>query len=69
MEEPPPWLVISADPAVPKDIQAVLDRGEATAITLAASLPADLLPMDEGKGRSMAEALGLRVARTINILA
>jgi predicted nucleic acid-binding protein len=45
-----------------------LDRGEADAISLAISLHADLLLMDERKGRRVAQEQGLAVAGTVTLL-
>lgn len=45
-----------------------LDEGEAEAIALALTRNADLLLMDERKGRAKAKALGLHVVGTIGVL-
>ena len=45
-----------------------LDRGEAEAIVLAEESRADYLLMDEKRGRSMAEARGLRVIGLLGLL-
>ena len=69
MDAPPSWLVIYPDPPIPEDLIDVLDPGEAAAIALAEQLLDSVLLMDERKGRRLAEARGLQVAGTLNVLA
>jgi len=49
-------------------LRAVLDEGEACAIALARLLQADLLLIDEKKGRLEAERLGLRYIGLVGVL-
>jgi hypothetical protein len=49
-------------------LEADLDVGEAEAITLAMELKADLLLLDERKGRAVAKQLGLRFIGILGIL-
>lgn len=50
------------------ELQNYLDTGEAEAIVLAIELKADLIIMDERKGRAMAESYGLPVVGLLGIL-
>jgi predicted nucleic acid-binding protein len=58
----PDWLNVRMDfdRKVLKTLSRVLDAGEAEAIALAKAIGADLLIIDEKRGRVIAEDLGLR---------
>src|ERR1043166_3761595 len=59
--EPPPWLEIRPDPARDATLDsAALDRGERAAITLALSLKAEIVLMDDQDGVAVARRQGLR---------
>ena len=64
----PAWLEV-ADPAGPVLAAAAgLDLGEATAITLAVERSADLLLIDERKGRLVAGGLGLTARGALGVV-
>ena len=65
---PPSWLVVTSGPAPDDPYLASLDAGEAAAITLALSLPADLVLMDDRAGVAAARAKKLNVIGTIGVL-
>jgi len=64
----PPWLTVS--PVLPQDDPAFhrLDDGENATITLALTVHADLVLMDDRAGVAVARAMGLTVVGTIGIL-
>ncbi|MBI4910828.1 MAG: DUF3368 domain-containing protein [Acidobacteria bacterium] len=63
---PPAWIEIVE--ANELDPNVGLDKGETAAISLAASIQADLLLMDERRGVTVARGKGLRVTGTLGIL-
>ena len=66
--QPPDWCEIRPDPPSDPALQ-FLDPGERAAITLALSLDADRLLIDEWEGRAEAERRHLFVTGTLGILA
>lgn len=64
---PPSWLTIQAVPVIDETLNA-LDPGEQAAITLAQTLPADLLIIDERLGRRFASDRGIPIIGTLGIL-
>lgn len=56
------------DAALASLLKTELDEGEAEAITLALESAADVVLLDERRGRQRAEALGLRVTGVLGIL-
>ena len=70
MQRPPNWLEIVSRP---QDTEAApslagLDAGEQAAITLAESLRADLLLIDDRAGATIAQRRGLAVTGTLGVL-
>lgn len=66
ISQPPAWLLIRTPSHV--DPQIRLGHGEAEAISLAVEMHAALVLMDDRRGRREAEARGLSVAGTLNVL-
>ena len=64
------WIEIRevTDRSLVEALLPELDRGEAEAIALAKELKADLLLMDERRGRGVASRLGLRFVGLLGIL-
>jgi predicted nucleic acid-binding protein len=65
---PPAWLEVRPDPPDDPSLD-FLDSGERAALTLAQSLSADELLIDERAGRAEAERRRLRVTGTLGVLA
>ena len=68
IDQPPPWLEILPDPPLDPRL-ASLDPGERSAITLAVSLGAKRLLIDDWDGRAEAERRHLLVTGTLGVLA
>jgi len=66
--QPPEWLVVMQVDEI-DDRTVLLGRGESEAITLALRIKADLLLIDERKGRQKATDLGLEITGTLAVLA
>ncbi|MGG6295020.1 DUF3368 domain-containing protein [Leptolyngbya sp. AN02str] len=64
---PPSWLTIQTVPIIDTTLSS-LDPGEQAAITLAQTLPADLLIIDERLGRRIAEERGIAIIGMLGIL-
>lgn len=63
----PPWLTVQTVSVMDETLSA-LDPGEQAAITLAQTLPADLLVIDERLGRQIASDRGIPIIGTLGIL-
>lgn len=68
IERPPVWLDIAPDPPSDESL-AALDPGERAAISLAISLKAHRLLIDDADGRAEAERRQLKVTGTLGVLA
>ncbi|NJL91859.1 MAG: DUF3368 domain-containing protein [Coleofasciculaceae cyanobacterium SM2_1_6] len=64
---PPAWLTVQTVSGVDSTLNA-LDLGEQAAITLAQTLPADLLIIDERLGRDVASDRSIPIVGTLGIL-
>jgi predicted nucleic acid-binding protein len=64
----PAWLRISEPTADSGSGLGHLDRGERDALLLGIEMRADVVLMDEARGREAAQAMGLRVIGTIGVL-
>ena len=62
------WLVVETPATPPPRLQFALDAGETEAIALALSVGADVLLMDEKRGREAARRQGLNVAGALGEL-
>src|SRR5437870_8951708 len=67
ISQPPKWLEVRPDPALEPALQ-LLDPGEAAALSLAESLQADAVLIDDLAGRTEAERRHLTVTGTLGVL-
>jgi predicted nucleic acid-binding protein len=67
-DSPPNWLEVRAPTSIDPSLTALLDLGEASAISLAKEIHADRLLIDDRDGRQIARNLGLYVAGTLAVL-
>mgnify|MGYP001793414879 CR=1 FL=1 len=64
----PDWLFVQSVALSPEQDLALLDVGEREAIALAEHLQADVILLDERRGRTLATARGLRVVGLLGVL-
>lgn len=69
-DELPIWIKTQAakDIGRKKDLEAILDKGEASSIALSLEIENSLLIIDESKGRKIANSLNLKIIGTIGVL-
>ena len=67
MSSLPTWISVRSIPTLPADLRS-LDQGEAEAIALAVATGAELVLLDERRGRRAAREQQLNVAGTIGVL-
>lgn len=65
-----PWLEVKAlaDYSLATQLQTLLDPGESEAIILAEELGADVLLIDEAKGRKIAQQRGIAITGLLGVL-
>lgn len=66
----PAWIKIRAakDSVRKKELEAILDKGEASSIALSLEIENSLLIIDENKGRKIANSLNIQIIGTIGVL-
>ena len=62
------WIEVAEPETTSPWLAALLDPGEVAAITLALERNADLLLVDDGSARKVAETAGLRIRGTMGVL-
>jgi len=67
---PPQWLVVTQVPSDARELPpgTSLDAGEAAALRLALEIRADLVLLDERRGRAVAERIGVPITGTLGVL-
>ena len=68
MQQPPRWLEVLPAADIDDPALVELDRGERSAIALGLSLKADLILIDDRKGKAVAQSKGFEVTGTIGVL-
>ncbi len=66
-----PWLIVAAPQGRDRvrELREILDPGEAEAIALVVERQADLLLVDERRGRRIAKAAGIKVTGLLGVVA
>ena len=69
-EDLPDWVIVKSPEDVKRQLvlEERIDKGEASAITLALELPGSTIILDDLKARLVAEELGILITGTVGII-
>jgi predicted nucleic acid-binding protein len=69
-ESLPDWIILKSPSDLQKQqiLELQIDKGEASAITLALEMPESLVILDDLQARSMAQQLGINITGTLGVV-